>query len=75
MAPRARKVKAEKGLIHFSAGITTSQIKEFLTANSIEIISGPLPHETDKNLVTITVPPSAEYLCPDDIYVWLHSGE
>lgn len=75
MAPRARKVKATRGLIHFSMGVQEDAIQDFLSVNKIDRVPNTPKYMATDNLVTIQVPPADEYICPDHIYVWLHSGD
>lgn len=75
MAPRARKVKATNGLIHFSTGVQEESIQDFLKTNKIDRVPNSPKYITTENLVTIQVPAAEEYVVPDHVYVWFHSGD
>jgi len=71
MAPRARKIRVEKGMINFYIGVSDLQIEEFLARNNInksdtKQVGNPL-------YVSLEIPPSEEYIVPDDVYIWFHS--
>jgi hypothetical protein len=77
MAPRARKTKAENGLITFSLGTTEEHIQEFLKKNAIERLPNSPKYMTTSENITISVPPTkgeTHYIIPDDVYAWFVSG-